>query len=393
MNTESKFAIYTSFYKSERYIDQIYENLMSIKYSNWTWFVTDDFSPDNTKSKLLNKIQGNNKIVYLDQQYKKQMYWKPNSMIPSEYEYILLIDSDDLVDVNILTVYNHLAKKYPDVNFLSCDYKKMNESDNQVHSVGFVRNDDVLYKKLEHFHPTVDYLNNLNYYCLGLGRCFKNLKELDFEIKDFDACAEDSYHTMYSNGFGKWLHVPRNLYRWSYRTDSESHSVIKDNFNGNFDVGYDKCKNNPYEPIYDFNDCYKEFNSMIYFDINELNKNVCIISPRLSKDQQDKIRNVYIDKHIEFNKYSGFEQYAIVLNYFESEDSFFSLLSQLKTYNKKMHIVLYYLNENIHPNISSRDTFLNQKLNKFKSNISTYFPYFSHYSYFRHLIFTIKHEV
>ena len=132
---------------------------------------------------------------------------------------------------------------------------------------------------------------------------------------------------------------------------------------------------------------------MIYFDINELNKNVCIISPRLSKDQQDKIRNVYIDKHIEFNKYSGFEQYAIVLNYFESEDSFFSLLSQLKTYNKKMHIVLYYLNENIHPNISSRDTFLNQKLNKFKSNISTYFPYFSHYSYFRHLIFTIKHEV
>ena len=38
-------------------IDQIYENLMSIKYSNWTWFVTDDFSPDNTKSKLLNKIQ------------------------------------------------------------------------------------------------------------------------------------------------------------------------------------------------------------------------------------------------------------------------------------------------------------------------------------------------
>ena len=60
MNKQFKFAIYTSFYKSERYIDQIYENLMSINYSNWTWFVTDDFSPVNTKSKLLNKIQGNN---------------------------------------------------------------------------------------------------------------------------------------------------------------------------------------------------------------------------------------------------------------------------------------------------------------------------------------------
>lgn len=111
MNTELKFAIYTSFYKSERYIDQIYDNLMSIKYSNWKWFVTDDFSPDNTKAKLLNKIKGNDRIVYIEQQYKKQMYWKPNSMIPLDYEYILLVDSDDFVDVNILSVYNHLSKK------------------------------------------------------------------------------------------------------------------------------------------------------------------------------------------------------------------------------------------------------------------------------------------
>ena len=30
-----------------------------------------------------------------------------------------------------------------------------------------------------------------------------------------------------------------------------------------------------------------------------------------------------------------------------------------------MHIKMYYLNENIHPNISSRDVFMNEKLNKF----------------------------
>lgn len=388
MIKDFKFAIYTSFYKADRYIDQLYDNLMSINYSNWTWFVTDDFSPDNTKIKLLNKIYGNNKIVYVDQQYKKQLYWKPNSMIPCDYDYILLVDSDDLVDLNILTIYNNLLKKYPDVSFISCDYKKMNEIDNQVHSIGYVKNDDVLYKKLESFHPHIDYLNNLNYYCLGHGRCFKNLKEIDFKIKDFDAGAEDSYHTMYSNAFGKWLHVPRNLYRWSYRTDSESHSSVKSNFNANFDIGYEECKNNPHEPIYDYNECYKEFNSLIFFDINTLN-NISIISPRLSKNQENKIKEVYIDKNIQFNKYSGFEQYAIVLNYFESEDGLCEVLDKLKSLNNKTHIKMYYLNENIHLTNTSRDVFMNEKLNKFLSIINKHFSNFSYYCYFRHLIFTV----
>ncbi len=389
MIKESKFAIYTSFYKSERYIDQLYDNLMSINYLNWTWFVTDDFSPDNTKSKLLDKIKGNNRIVYLEQSYKKQMYWKPNSMIPSEYEYILLVDSDDLVDINILTVYNYFFQKYPDVTLISCDYKKINEIDEQVHSIGFVKNDDVLYKKLEHYHPNIDYLNNLSYYCLGHGRCFKNLKQLDFEIDDFDACAEDSYHTMYSNGFGKWLHIPRNLYKWSYRTDSESHSVVKSNFNGNFNIAYEKCKNNPHEPIYDYNECYKEFNSLIFFDINTLNQNICLISPRLSNNQKNKIREIYIDKNIEFNKYSGFIQYSMILNYYESEDGLNEVLTQLKLCNNKIYLKMYYLNENVHLNDNFRDSFLNEKLNKFKSIITMHFQNYSYYYYLRHLIFTV----
>ena len=50
---------------------------------------------------------------------------------------------------------------------------------------------------------------------------------------------------------------------------------------------------------------------------------------------------------------------------------------------------MYYLNENIHPNISSRDVFMNEKLNKFLSGINKYFSNVSYYSYFRHLIFTV----
>lgn len=69
-----KFAVYTSFYNSSKYIDRLYENIMSINYVNFTWFVTDDFSTDDTQKKLLEKIKNNDKIVYVDQNCKMEMY-------------------------------------------------------------------------------------------------------------------------------------------------------------------------------------------------------------------------------------------------------------------------------------------------------------------------------
>ena len=53
MNKQFKFAIYTSFYNSSKYIDRIYENIMSIDYLDFTWFITDDFSVDDTKKKTI----------------------------------------------------------------------------------------------------------------------------------------------------------------------------------------------------------------------------------------------------------------------------------------------------------------------------------------------------
>ena len=136
MNKQIKFAIYTSFYNSSKYIDRIYENIMSIDYTNFTWFITDDYSKDDTKQKLLNKIKDNKKIVYVDQNHKMEMYWQPNKFIPSEYEYVLLVDSDDLVDNNILTVYDNLIKKHDDLSIITCDFiKLMNPMHPTIHLV------------------------------------------------------------------------------------------------------------------------------------------------------------------------------------------------------------------------------------------------------------------
>jgi glycosyltransferase involved in cell wall biosynthesis len=70
MNHQLKFAIYTSFYNTSKYIDRLYENIMSIDYTDFTWFVTDDYSNDDTKQNLLEKIKDNTKIVYVEQNHK-----------------------------------------------------------------------------------------------------------------------------------------------------------------------------------------------------------------------------------------------------------------------------------------------------------------------------------
>jgi len=58
MEGKVKFAIYTSFFNCSNYIDQIFENVLSIDYPDWMWFITDDFSTDSTGGNSQGKNQG-----------------------------------------------------------------------------------------------------------------------------------------------------------------------------------------------------------------------------------------------------------------------------------------------------------------------------------------------
>ena len=55
--TNLKFGLYTSFYKAEKFIDFIFNEVSKINYDNWEWIITDDFSGDNTESLLLEKVK------------------------------------------------------------------------------------------------------------------------------------------------------------------------------------------------------------------------------------------------------------------------------------------------------------------------------------------------
>lgn len=378
---KQKFGLYTSFYNAEEFIDSIFDQVSKINYDNFEWIITDDFSTDNTKSILLEKIKYFKNVKYVEQSRKKEMFWQPNKFFDSSFDYIVLIDCDDEFDLDFLNIYNKYASIYSDAIFITSEFIKT--QNNNFHSLSLLKNDKNLLENLSHFHPEVDYLNNISYYAFSHLRCFKNIKEINFEINDFNGGSEDSYRVMFFNSLGKWLHLPRCLYNWKLRYGSESHSPIKPNFNANFDLAYNKLKNNCYDPYYIFNDIYKETSGLSIMGINLLhNKSISIISKNLSTDQKNKFRNLYSDCKIDFDCNYDSDFYLIVCNYFLNSNFIKNTVDKIKLKNKSAKIILYYVEENNFDNKETLDETIDKNFSKMQSQVGDYC--YGFYRYIRH---------
>jgi glycosyltransferase involved in cell wall biosynthesis len=208
-----KFGIYTTFYNCERFVDKIFTSIELLNYDNFEWHITDDYSTDNTKNLVLERLEKSplkNKIGYYEQSEKKQMYWKPNEFFDETFDWIILMDADDDFDYNFLNIYNNFLYGKDDITLISSDCFKVYEETKSLHSMSYLLNDDIISNKIKRYHPSCDYLNNVSYSCFGLLRGFKNIIPT-FEVDDMLACAEDSYHVFWANSFGKYLHIPRPL--------------------------------------------------------------------------------------------------------------------------------------------------------------------------------------
>lgn len=378
-----KFGIYTSFFNNEKFIDRIFDNIEHINYDNFEWHITDDFSTDNTKKKLLSKIESSqikHKIKYIEQTEKKSMYWKPNLFFDNTFDWIVLVDSDDYVDVDFLNIYNNVLKNKKDVVLVSSDAHKINEDTGNLHSILYVLNDDSISNKIERYHPKCDYLNNISYSCFGHLRAFKNVID-KFDVTNMMACAEDSYHVFWSNSYGKYLHIPRPLYKWYLRNDSESHgSNIPPYFNDNFDISLNKLKQSDYGVDTEYNDVYLETCSLGSYEIGGLkNETVSLWTRSLSFSQKQKIKMLYPDCNLLFNDINA-NLHVITLNNFNSEDLDI-ILNKIK--NNKM--LFYYQNQKYHLNNENKDIELNHQLNYYKNVIGKY-THYSWWTYIRHFI-------
>lgn len=382
-----KFALYTSFYNCEKYVDQIFDQILNIKYNDFTWFITDDFSLDDTKNKIIKKLNSiqTDKIKYVEQSCKKEMYWQPNKFIDQNYEYIVLVDADDFFDLNFLNIYDKYLREDSSIFLLTSDFKKIEEKSQSTHSFGFVSSSEPLKYRIKKFHPAIDYLNNLNYYCFGTLRCFKNIPSFEFVIKDFNACGEDSYRAMYVNSYGKWLHLPRNLYTWCMRENSESHSEKKDNFNANFEIAYQKLINSDSLSDFRFALYYKETCALNFLNINEKPS----ISLFTKIKNLDEIKKLYSDIELSINDFSNHDYYVVVLNYF-TEKELKLIFCNLQ--NKNAKILFYKLNLSKFENSELKDSIIKNDFDNCLKFLNSYVDINYWFLYLRHfyLLTTLK---
>ena len=378
-----KFGIYTTFYNCERFVDRIFSSIEEINYENFEWHITDDFSSDRTKDLVLERLDKSplkEKIKYFDQEEKKEMYWNPQRFFDPSFQWIILIDSDDDFDRNFLKVYNHFLEGREDLTLVSSDFFKIYENDGSLHSISYILNDDSIPKKLDRYHPSCDYLNNISYSCFGHLRGFRNIID-EFKLTDSLACAEDSYHVFWSNSYGKYLHIPRPLYTWYLRDDSESHGkFVPPNFNANFEIALDKLKGSDGGVDKTFNEIHIETSTLESYQMGEMKgKSVSLWTRSLSQGNKELLKNLYFDSDLKFNDPSS-EIHVFSLN-FINEEKLDSILQKIR--GKK--VLFYYQNQRFHESNEEKDSELQKQLERYTPVIGRYFGY-SWWTYIRHFI-------
>lgn len=385
MFVERKIGINTSFFNCESFVEQAFQNIERLNYSNFEWRITDDFSTDNTRQILEERLQESSireKIRYCTQESKKEMYWHPNRFFDSSFEWIYTVDADDEVHPDFISIYNRYIDAFHDITFITSDFHKINKPSGTLHSISNVINKSSISEKINRYHPEVDYLANTSYYCYGVLRGFKNINDLKFNIIDQSACANESYLLFWMNSYGKYLHIPRPLYTWNKRNNSESHSIgLLENFNANFKTGLQKLVDSDKGVVTFFNDVYTETCTLGSIqDYQHSYKNISLFTRTLSNEEKKKIKNLYKEYSINFNTFKEADIYFLNLTYIENQELNL-ILEQLST---KAKIILYFQNQNLHLSNTSKDIFLENKLNEYLKIVNEHYANFSWWTYIRH---------
>lgn len=301
-----KFTIVTSFYNGARFIPILYEKIQQQTYTNWEWVVTDDFSDDNGKDLLLEISKNNRKVKYVEQNFKKEMFYNPQKFCRNA-EIIVQADQDDYPLAKALEVYHYFFNKFPDTAVITCGANIFKES-NKGQWMNF-------------YNP--DYSDKNNMAC-GYLTCFRSWRNNPNEDDDFNP---DNWMKYYYNDLsiictleerGKVLNLPRSLYYYNYRDDSISHTYYANDSVEEGKILIEKINsrrldknintlNRYFESIHSDSLCFMDHN------LNNINcqQKISYINKDISSAKCNLLKDLFFDHDLNINKIDGDEDYLI----------------------------------------------------------------------------------
>ncbi len=361
-----RIALYTSFYNNAKYIEGLYEQIKNQTYSDWKWFVADDFSKDDSVEKKLKQLaEEDDRVIFCQQKEKKEMFWNAQRFITDDCDYLALVDADDGLYPKAIEFLNHMLKKNPDAFSFSTWFHQYKDDLDKIKNITHT---DYSFPK-GNWHDYLDkheknlkdngfdwsYLRSFRFF--GALRGHKNEGEVHIEVNDpvLTVC-EDSVRMAQLQKHGDYLLFPRPMYKVlkheeSHATPSnvskEQEKVGKQNLYDSIDSTKNFKHNVILPTYYDFFDELCALSkSNIHFEKDR--KRLCLITNRFVSDSNlEKMSDLYFDHDFCVNEFSESVDY-----FFMNCDSFTDtqlqdIFEKLENIDSNFELNLYCLLEGL----------------------------------------------
>jgi len=349
-----KVSFVTTFYNAEKYIKDLYPSVLNQTLLNWEWIVTDDFSDDNTKEEVLKMCKLDERIKYVNQSEKQEVYWNPHKYASGEY--ILPIDADDQLVPKTAEVIVHFFDEYPDISCIhtNANYYLENFSKGSFKNSSFCRFDQ--HKTILDKHPV--YLTNKSGYerlgfMFGAIRAYRNPGP-DFNFNDGDfklGKHEDLVKLLRLEEMGEPFYLNRTLYKVRMHEDSNSGSWGDKGGEVEFELMYETAKKRrkiAYSHKARYDSIREELYALLYSDLNEESsrKKVACLDFDLDPEQQNLMKEIYFDHDLYFDYIDSGMDYIFLLY---REDSDIEMIWNSLKHLDKSKIALFMINDDWEP--------------------------------------------
>lgn len=389
---DKKFLLVTSFYNNpQEHLELTFKNVLSQTYQNWVLIIGDDFSADpEYRTWLKNEIlkADDPRIMYYDVKEKRELYLYQNFFQHLDYDYYFDLDSDDLIDPNILQTYHNHFEMYPEAMSIFSDFIRTNV-DGGLEQYFFVKPPEDYVAEFN-YRSTTDvnqhWKDRSSYNMFGHARCMRRPTESGMHMTKNTRTSTDTLFTFYNLTRGKHLHIPRRMYTYVRRDGSDSGRMSAEEyreFNTNASYYINKYANmepTGHIPVYDHLYNYTSAISACMF-LDSVDR-ISLIAD-ISEADQTLIETIYHDKTILFNDYNCPN---VIVPWKElSDGSRERLLASLSTFER---VTIYNHAEGEFDNTEDANNHFNEDHEKVLSVVKGKMFGYGWWYFFRHMTIT-----